>query len=768
MDVNRPNAFSHPLGCLSALPSEVLTIILKEVGDWNLTAALEAIQSGLPRLFQDPFQALSSLNIVSTFPATCHLIRRRDDLDGPLSLLQVVLRTTLIPEFEPREMILDNADSLKILQYLHQRPDSAEFFDTALGPYPKLMDLVADQGNLEIFTWLHLNRPEGCTSNALDRAAAAGHLHLVRYIHENEIRGWKMDHISRDFYDNEEDLATCTMDAMDMAAANGHFEIVKFLNENRNEGCSYGAVNGASEAGHLEMVKYLMDRHLKDRRLEDFTLETARKFEAEGDWDLAEMVHDLRKISCHPEEVLTAAAEGGHLDLVKMIYGQRDTWPEDEVSRAFDQAARHGRLETARFLREKKPSITSVYAAKFSGCHEDLDMLALLTENPNETIHFSRKTDYTPEGLGCFDAVRYLHEHRGIEIDVQIATDHAAIEGRADMLRYLHEKWSKPVSLQAMNEAILRGHFQVVKYLHEIAMLNFSENALIWFDPGNDPYVQFPVPLDDRKKQHFEVIQFLNEHGYGGFTKRTMDSAAFAGRLDILQYLHKERGEGCSTDAMDRAAEAGHLDVVLFLHYNRSEGCTTRAMDSAAREGHLEIVTFLNEQRDEGCTTDAMDGAAEAGFLDIVSYLHHHRFEGCTARAMDRAAECGHLDVVKFLHRHRNEGCTTDAMDLAAGEGHLDVVKYLNSYREEGCTTAAIDLAAEEGHLDVVKYLHANRREGCTTAAIDNAAGMGHFAVVKYLQEEVGAGCTVRAVTEAAIHGYFDIARYLQTFINFN
>ncbi|KAJ3101257.1 hypothetical protein HDU97_001554 [Phlyctochytrium planicorne] len=312
------------------------------------------------------------------------------------------------------------------------------------------------------------------------------------------------------------------------------------------------------------------------------------------------------------------------------------------------------------------------------------------------------------------------------------------------------EDWSLTAALEAINEGI--RHVDVLRYLDEKGMKIPSVEAV-------DEAI-----LCGRLDVHLEIIQVLHEYGYEHFTKKTMDSAAQAGRLDIIQYLHTHRSEGCSTDAMDMAAEGGHMEVVLFLHFNRTEGCATKAMDSAAREGHLEILNFLNDHRAEGCSTDAMDWAAEAGFLDIVSNLHHHRSEGCTARAMDRAAECGHLDVVKFLYRHREEVCMTDAMDLAAAEGYLDIVKYLNSNREEGCTTAAMDLAAEGGHLDVVKFLCFNRTERWTEAAISKAAGMGYFAVVKFLQEVVQAVSTPDAVIDAATNGYFEIAIHLYAF----
>ncbi|OQS02830.1 hypothetical protein THRCLA_21312 [Thraustotheca clavata] len=49
----------------------------------------------------------------------------------------------------------------------------------------------------------------------------------------------------------------CTSRAMDYAAAYGHVDCVAFLRIHRNEGCSQQALMYAAANGHLECVKYL-------------------------------------------------------------------------------------------------------------------------------------------------------------------------------------------------------------------------------------------------------------------------------------------------------------------------------------------------------------------------------------------------------------------------------------------------------------------------------------------------------------------------------
>lgn len=101
------------------------------------------------------------------------------------------------------------------------------------------LDDAATAGHLEIVKWIHEHLPEDrCTANAMNVAASGGHLDVVQWLHENRSEG-------------------CTVQAMNDAATNGHLEIVQWLHTNRREGCSTEAMDGAAKNGHLEVVKWL-------------------------------------------------------------------------------------------------------------------------------------------------------------------------------------------------------------------------------------------------------------------------------------------------------------------------------------------------------------------------------------------------------------------------------------------------------------------------------------------------------------------------------
>ena len=80
------------------------------------------------------------------------------------------------------------------------------------------------QGRLDVVKWLHENRNEGCTTDAMDHAASNGYLDVVKSLHENRKEG-------------------CTEWAMNWAAENGHFGVVHWLRENNCRNCVNWSIN---------------------------------------------------------------------------------------------------------------------------------------------------------------------------------------------------------------------------------------------------------------------------------------------------------------------------------------------------------------------------------------------------------------------------------------------------------------------------------------------------------------------------------------------
>jgi hypothetical protein len=132
---------------------------------------------------------------------------------------------------------------LEVVKWLHlHRPEGCT----------SAMAAAAENGHLEVVKWLHLNRPEGCAKLACAYAAKDGHLEIVKWLHlkKSKIRTkakicifnkWPMDF------------------TWNWPAKNGHLEVLKWLHLNNIEGCSDFVMEGAAENGHLDVVKWLHD-----------------------------------------------------------------------------------------------------------------------------------------------------------------------------------------------------------------------------------------------------------------------------------------------------------------------------------------------------------------------------------------------------------------------------------------------------------------------------------------------------------------------------
>jgi hypothetical protein len=106
------------------------------------------------------------------------------------------------------------------------------------------MDKAASKGHLHVVKWLHENRTEGCTSKAMSSAAVAGHLHVVKWLHENRYEG-------------------CNEYTAAIATKNGHVDVVKFLLNHRITDIQNKlskVLEFAVQCGHIEIVKWFYEK----------------------------------------------------------------------------------------------------------------------------------------------------------------------------------------------------------------------------------------------------------------------------------------------------------------------------------------------------------------------------------------------------------------------------------------------------------------------------------------------------------------------------
>lgn len=160
------------------------------------------------------------------------------------------------------------------------------------------MDGAAANGHMEVVQWLHQNRNEGCTMDAMNAAAANGHLDMVK---------WLLEHTK----------VGCTMKAMDGAARGGHLEVVKWRHEHTDGGCTSKAMDGAARSGALDVMKWL-----QTNRSEGCSKASVAKAAQHGHVRVLRWLHEK-----YPDKWSAAAmdnaAMGGHFEAVLLLHPVR-------------------------------------------------------------------------------------------------------------------------------------------------------------------------------------------------------------------------------------------------------------------------------------------------------------------------------------------------------------------------------------------------------------------------------------------------------------
>ncbi|RLN43697.1 hypothetical protein BBJ28_00013362 [Nothophytophthora sp. Chile5] len=529
--------------------------------------------------------------------------------------------------------------------------------------FSKALEEAARLGLLHVVEWLfaHFSGVEA-EIEVVEAAANAGHLHILQYLFDHgtfaeyQVVEYEAEFLGpRRQYPDEGIVIRWGRDDAVIATNSCHGEVVRWLYEHT------ARANGSRDMPLLMMSTF----NVGDLPLAEWLMAHGCPFSAHdalmtrradvGQWLLRR--GDLEPGTTMIErKAFVIWASRGHLELMQLLVKSHAPfihptsiwsalWQE-----AMEVACQQCHLPVVRWLLEHSMGCTllenahgSIHSAAVNG---HLELVQLLHSHGYSGC--TARTMYYAAGAGKLPMVQWIHAHFAEESRIGLFPK---VEGSSTRIVAADEVSS------AMDRAAINGRLEVLQFLH-----------------GLDA----PAPVQPRGHNRGKGSSEPKQNGRRPWaTHAAMDGAAANGHLEVVQWLHANRTEGCTTAAMDGAAVSGHLHVVQWLHANRSEGCTTLAMDGAATNGHLEVVQWLHANMSTGCTSGAMSVAASDGHLEVVKWLHANRSEGCSIKAMDDAATHGHLKVVQWLYANRFEGCTDDALVGAIECDHLRVAHWL-------------------------------------------------------------------------------------------
>ncbi|TYZ67589.1 hypothetical protein PybrP1_003358 [[Pythium] brassicae (nom. inval.)] len=193
-----------------------------------------------------------------------------------------------------------------------------------------------------------------------------------------------------------------------------------------------------------------------------------------------------------------------------------------------------------------------------------------------------------------------------------------------------------------MSAAASNGHVEVVRYLLENRIGLDSLRAL-------DEAV---------KKGHVEIVELLCAHGFNFIAGSTaIEDAVKNDRLDTIQVLCESGIDGAVELGFWHAVKLGKIAIVKFLYELDPKRCVSDADDGnnmariAAEKGYLDIIKFFNECGDSSIFFDSgiLHCAAVHGHLDIVKYLLENHDEFYYPVTLEHALREGHHHVVAYM-----------------------------------------------------------------------------------------------------------------------
>ncbi|EGG22216.1 hypothetical protein DFA_04334 [Cavenderia fasciculata] len=350
------------------------------------------------------------------------------------------------------------SSSIEIVKYIH---------DSGVGECKNAMDIAAFN-SLEIVKFLHLNRSEGATTNAMENAAKCGNIDVVKFLHENRSEGastMAMDYASMYGYFeivkylHEHRSEGATTMAIEYAAQHGHIDIVKFIHQNLCEGIATNAIRYAVRYGHFEIFKYLYKtdhQTTKDIHIDDGAI-------VKGDMEMVTYLVETVNAKCTSETVRTAL-QFGKLDIFYYLYDRFSADSSIWTSNIMVEAATQGHIEIVKFLHFNKP---------------DLDVTTWAMDLAAQNGHI--------------EIVKFLSEHRSEGCTTE-AIDRASMKGHIDMVKFLHYNRTEG-SRKALQYACLFGHVEVSSFLINVRNEKCNQKIMLEVLSGHyDDIVKLILP----------------------------------------------------------------------------------------------------------------------------------------------------------------------------------------------------------------------------------------------------------------------------------
>ncbi|KAJ3095123.1 hypothetical protein HDU97_007248 [Phlyctochytrium planicorne] len=546
-------------GGLMKVPPELWSKILEYSGDWELSCKIEAILAALPSRFDDPVQALDTVDIPSTFPISCRVLKdnieylgiRKEELDFRTA---TVGKGSIVGGFQPTISSRGSNSNIFSIGFTYVSPSQSS--KTNINPIEQNLTVLTASFVCKMMSTEQVKKLVWGTKNVDTLlSSAAGSVKILQIFHSYDPRLFDpcqqlIDTIARNNcidsikYVHSIGAYGFTNFTMNEAFWKGHLEMVQWIDAHKKFGPWEYAMDGVVETGRMEVMKWLFESEKEDFRMTRFDKALAHGHLEMAQWAAKNLSVFFDRFTSDGTD---SAAMNGHLEAAKWAFYEMK---KECTAKAMDGAASNGHFDVVKWLNEVNCKCTTK-AMDGAAANGHMEILKWLHGNRTE---------------GCSEK----------------AMDEAAENGHLDVVKWLHENRSEGCSTEAMDMAAGNGHLEVVKWLHE----QRSEGCTV-------------AAMDAAAwNGHLEVVKWLYENRTEGCSAAAMGGAAGNGFLDVLDWLVENRKMACSDDAMASAAEHGHVSVLEWLLQRIDKANIISALKYALQECQTKAIEWMCESFD--------------------------------------------------------------------------------------------------------------------------------------------------------------------------
>ncbi len=331
---------------------------------------------------------------------------------------------------------------------------------------------------------------------------------------------------------------------------------------------------------------------------------------------------------------------------------------------------------------------------------EAFEQLFLKIDNPKNYVN--QDTANTAAENGHVNVVDFLWNN-GIKAN-RTRMDEAAKYGHFDIIKYIWDKTGK-MHKEAANIAAEHGHIRIVQYLESKRIFKISQksvdNAII---NGHFDFIKFLWDYDNdmkpsknminhaMKKGNIEMVKYLYDKGYR-FDVDAVGTAVCEDYYELVEFAVSVGVLPKDVYIWD-IVRKGRFEMLKILYGIgfKEKVCQNTLIDYISKQCNPEMVTFLV---DNGLNPDVYQINDLIGkfSLEVMEVLwNSSNIPKPTKKGANKAAGFGNIEVVKFLW---DKGIEATRSGASKAQERLEYIKQGEN----------LDLFEDDKSEDVLKFL---------------------------------------------------------------